>query len=150
MAKGPSDQILGAFRRVSSNRFLGPAAVLAGTGVAGAIIWSADPTTPGGVLPTCPTKALLHIDCPGCGSLRAIYWLMHGDLGQALHFNALGVVALAFLAIAFITYTVGLWTGRRIRSWQHWRYTPIVVLAITVLWFVIRNIPLEPFSGLKV
>lgn len=75
---------------------------------------------------------------------------MHGDISQAFHFNAVGVIALLLLAVAFVTYTVGLWTGRRIRSWQHWRYTPIAFLVITIVWFVIRNIPIEPFSSLKV
>ena len=36
-------------------------------------IWVGDPTTPNGPLPVCPTKALLGIDCPGCGSLRMLY-----------------------------------------------------------------------------
>ncbi|WP_342663125.1 DUF2752 domain-containing protein [Gordonia shandongensis] len=124
--------------------------MLVGTAVVGGIIWFADPTTPGGVLPTCPTKSLLHIDCPGCGSLRMMYSLMHGDFGSAVHFNAVGVVAMFFVAAAFVTYTVGLWTGRRIRNWQHWRYAPMVLLAITLAWFVVRNIPIEPFSNLKV
>lgn len=62
-----------------------------------AAIWVGDPTTPNGPLPVCPTKALLGIDCPGCGSLRMLYSLLHGDLLQAARFNALGLLAVVLL-----------------------------------------------------
>jgi hypothetical protein len=55
------------------------------------------------VLPVCPTNALLGIDCPGCGSLRMIHSLRHGDPVSALRFNALALVALAFLVVAYAT-----------------------------------------------
>ncbi|BBX75130.1 hypothetical protein MSHI_30360 [Mycobacterium shinjukuense] len=57
-----------------------PLVVAAAATLMCAAIWVADPTTPNGPLPTCPTKALLGIDCPGCGSLRMLHSLMHGDL----------------------------------------------------------------------
>ena len=60
-------------------------------------VWVGDPTTPGGPLPLCPTKLLLGIDCPGCGGLRMLYCLMHGNLLAAARFNALGLVALVLL-----------------------------------------------------
>jgi len=41
----------------------------------------------------CPTKALLDIDCPGCGGMRMVYSLLHGDIGAALRYNALSVIA---------------------------------------------------------
>ena len=75
---------------------LGSPLAVAGLAAVGcAAVWCCDPTTPGGLLPVCPTRALLGIDCPGCGTLRAVYSLLHLDLGGALRYNALGVVALA-------------------------------------------------------
>ncbi|MGF2945529.1 DUF2752 domain-containing protein [Mycobacterium sp. Lab-001] len=35
-------------------------------------------------LPVSPTKALLGVDCPGCGSPRMVYFLLHGDLRAAV------------------------------------------------------------------
>jgi hypothetical protein len=69
-----------------------------------------------------------------------LYSLMHGDLAAALHYNALGVVAVVLLVIAFATWTYGRVTGRTIRGWQHWRWSPMVALAVTVVWFVVRNL----------
>lgn len=113
-------------------------------------IWFADPTTPGGPSPLCPTKALFGIDCPGCGSLRAIYALLHGDIGAAVHYNAVGVVCIALLLWAFGAYCVGLWRGRRVRSWQHHRWAAVTLLVVVGVWFVIRNIPVHPFTSLYV
>lgn len=145
-----SDRVLGAVGKVSHHRVAGPAVVvgLAGIGCAG--IWFGDPTTPGGPLPVCPTKLLFGIDCPGCGSLRAIYSLMHGDLGAAIHYNAVGVACMGLLVWAFGAYCVGLWRGRRVRSWQHQRWAAVILLIVVVAWFVIRNIPVYPFDVLKV
>ncbi|MGB6039722.1 MAG: DUF2752 domain-containing protein [Gordonia sp. (in: high G+C Gram-positive bacteria)] len=142
--------VLAAAEAVAKHKVAGPTLVVIGAIMAGTFIWFADPTTPGGIIPPCPTNAFLHINCPGCGSTRAIYSLLHGDIGAALHFNAFGVVALALLAFAFVAWVRGLWTGVRVRSWQHLRWAPMVVLVVTVGWFVIRNIPIEPFSSLKV
>ena len=68
-----------------------PLVVAASTTLMCAAIWVGDPTTPNGPLPVCPTKALLGIDCPGCGSARMLYSLMHGNLVAAARFNALGL-----------------------------------------------------------
>ncbi|WP_228461301.1 DUF2752 domain-containing protein [Gordonia spumicola] len=115
-----------------------------------AIVLVGDPTTPGGFLPPCPTKTFLHIDCPGCGSTRALYSLLHGDIQAALAYNALGVIAMVLLVTAFVAHVIGLWRGRTVRSWQHWRYTPMIALVATSIWFVVRNLPFAPFSSLKV
>ncbi len=132
------------------HRLVQPIAVAAAAvGVCG-VVWLADPTTPGGLLPMCPTKALLGIDCPGCGSLRMLYALMHGDVADALRYNAVGVVAVVLLVVAFGTWTYGRATGRTIRGWQHWRWSPMVALVVTVTWFVVRNLNFGPFPALYV
>jgi hypothetical protein len=127
-----------------------PLAVAASTTLVCAAIWVGDPTTPHGPLPVCPTKALLGIDCPGCGSMRMLYSLMHGDLPAALRFNALGLVAVVLLVWAYGTWTYGRLTGRRIGSWQGQRWSAVVTLSLVVAWFVVRNIPFAPFTGLYV
>ncbi|GAA4659929.1 DUF2752 domain-containing protein [Gordonia humi] len=147
---GTTDRMLGVVTAVARHRVAGPAVILAGAAAAGALVWFADPMTPGGIIPPCPTNALLHIDCPGCGVSRAVYCLLHGDVAGALRFNAVAVVGLVLMAVAFVTYTVGLWRGRRVRSWQHWRYTPTAVMVVIGVWTVIRNIPIAPFDSLKV
>ncbi|MBD0861803.1 DUF2752 domain-containing protein [Gordonia sp. zg691] len=115
-----------------------------------AAVWFGDPTTPGGALPVCPTKLIFGVTCPGCGSLRAIYSLLHGDVPAALRYNAFGVLAIGLLLFAFGTYCLRLWTGRHLRGWQNLRYSGVVALVLVLGWFVVRNIPVEPLRSLHV
>ncbi|MBP2474081.1 hypothetical protein JOF53_002953 [Crossiella equi] len=131
-------------------RVLPPVAVLLAAAGGCAVVLAADPTTPGGVLPTCPTKLLFGIVCPGCGSLRMIYSLLHGRLGDALHYNAVGLLAVAVLVPTWLLWTANRARGRPHRSWTTLRWAPVVVLVITLAWFVVRNIPLAPFTALRV
>lgn len=127
-----------------------PLMVAASTTLVCAAVWAGDPTTPNGPLPVCPTKALLGIDCPGCGTARMLYSLMHGNLVAAARFNALGLVALVLLVWAYLSWTYGRVTGRRIRGWQHRRWSAAVTLTLVTVWFVVRNIPFAPFNALYV
>jgi len=138
-------------RQGSATLSLGaPLLVAASATLACAAIWLGDPTTPNGPLPVCPTKALLGIDCPGCGSLRMLYSLLHGNLLAAARFNALGLVAVGLLVWAYLTWTYGRLVGRRIRSWQHRRWAAVVALSLVLVWFVVRNLPFAPFTALFV
>ncbi|MGZ4583023.1 MAG: DUF2752 domain-containing protein [Mycobacterium sp.] len=127
-----------------------PLMVAASATLVCAAVWVGDPTTPHGPLPVCPTKALLGIDCPGCGSMRMLYSLMHGNVLAAARFNALGLVAMVLLTWAYMAWTYGRVTGTRVRSWQHGRWSAAVALALVVAWFVVRNLPFAPFSALHV
>src|SRR6201997_5865020 len=105
-------------RQEAAPRRLGaPLLVAASATLVCAAVWVGDPTTPHGPLPVCPTKALLGIDCPGCGSMRMLYSLMHGDLLAAVKFNALALVALVLLVVTFATWTYGRAVGRRMWGW---------------------------------
>ncbi|MGE4365359.1 MULTISPECIES: DUF2752 domain-containing protein [Mycolicibacterium] len=137
-------------RQSAPARLGGPLLVGALAAGACAVVWVADPTTPGGLLPQCPTKALLGVDCPGCGALRMIYSLLHGDVLAAIRFNALAVVALGFLVVAFAAWTYGRIVDRRMVSWQHHKWAAPVTLAVVVVWFVLRILPFAPFTALRV
>ncbi len=58
--------------------------------------------------PRCPFYAATHWLCPGCGSTRALYSLLHLDFQGALHDNALFTLAapVAALWFGFCVYRV--------------------------------------------
>ena len=47
-----------------------------------------------GFYPICPIHQFLGVLCPGCGATHALAALLHGQLMEALHFNALFVLLL--------------------------------------------------------
>ena len=78
---------------------------------------------------------------PGCGGLRAVNDLTHGDVGAALSSNLLLVVAIPFAVVA-----LGLWAADRWRGapatirWR--RLKPLVpaVLLVLAAFTVARNL----------
>jgi hypothetical protein len=98
--------------------------------------------------PPCPFHAITGLYCPGCGSLRAIHQLLCGNPVAAFGLNPLMVLSLPFLGYAFICYVVVLLGKPVLRS----AYLPAiwiwVILLIIVLFCVLRNIPLYPFTFL--
>ncbi|MDX1890482.1 DUF2752 domain-containing protein [Mycolicibacterium sp. 050158] len=127
-----------------------PLGVAVAAGLFCGAVWLGNPMSAGGPLPVCPTRTLLGIDCPGCGSLRMIYSLLHGDLLGALHWNTLGLVSVLLLLWAFGAWTYGRIVNRRIVAWQHHRWSAAVALVAVSVWFVVRNLPIAPFSGLYI
>jgi len=88
----------------------------------------------------CPSAAL-GFSCPGCGGLRAVNDLTHGDVGAALSSNLLLVVAMPLAVLA-----LGLWTADRWRGtattvpWGRLRpLVPVLVVAV-VAFTVARNL----------
>ncbi|EFQ84299.1 hypothetical protein HMPREF0063_11015 [Aeromicrobium marinum DSM 15272] len=59
----------------------------------------------------CPFLLLTGLPCPGCGGMRAVNDLTHGDVVGALGSNAMAVALVAFLAISWLV-----WTARRARG----------------------------------
>jgi hypothetical protein len=136
--------------RAKAQALAPPLAAVAAGGLGCVAVWFGNPTVPGGPLPICPTKALFGIDCPGCGGLRMMYSLLHGDIPAALHYNAVSFVVVLLCVWSIGAWTVGRLRGRWQRSWLHWRWTPLVFSVVFVVWFVIRNLPFAPFNGLFV
>lgn len=78
-----------------------------------------------------------------------IYSLCHLNIPAALHYNAVGVVAVVLLAWSWIAWFAAS-LGKRIPKWNDWRYSSITVGIVVVVWFVLRLLPWEPFASLQV
>jgi Protein of unknown function (DUF2752) len=129
-----STQITGGRRSVQLP--LGVAAVaLIGT----AFVADVDPNV-AGHYPTCPFLAVTGWYCPGCGALRAVHALAHGDLVTALARNPFAVVVFGYLVV-----TWALWLARTIGGGGPRRLAPpqvlYAVLAGVLSFWVLRNVP---------
>jgi len=65
--------------------------------IAGGWVLYTFPPVTSGFYPQCVFKQATGLDCPGCGTTRALHALVHGRFGEALHFNPLLFV---FIAVA--------------------------------------------------
>jgi hypothetical protein len=83
----------------ASSRDLRPIALaLAAIGLVYLYLVAPSPST----TPPCPTRWLLGLRCPGCGSLRAVHHLLHLRFAMAFALNPLSTIALPFVAVALI------------------------------------------------
>ena len=89
----------------------------------------------------CPFHLITGLQCPGCGTQRAIHCLLHGDAMEALSFNAFIVIIIPF----FMLMAIGEWYNYH--HWFDWinrfinnRYTMIALGVLTLGWWVVRNI----------
>jgi len=100
------------------------------------------------IFPPCPLRYLTGLYCPGCGSLRAIHALLHGDLRRALSMNLLSVLLLPFIAYGLISEIHRHFRGRPMPgTWIPASYIR-VLLAVIVLFGIARNLPFHPFDWL--
>ena len=90
--------------------------------------------------PQCVFRSATGLDCPGCGTTRALHELLHGRIGDAFRLNpmlfAIGAVALCALPSL---------ARRRMpeflsRPWFGW-----TALAVVAGYWIVRNTPAYPF-----
>ena len=99
--------------------------------------------------PRCQLHSLTGLHCPGCGMTRSLHSALNGRFEQAIAFNVLALVVVPFLAIALIrSLWSWLWELPIKPSRRNPKWIPIAIGVVLVLFGILRNIPVEPFSWL--
>jgi hypothetical protein len=129
------------------------AGTIAGIGAVGAWWLHGHPPSTTGWYPPCIFHELTGLHCPGCGATRAAYALLHGHVVEALHQNALLVIAAPFLAV-IISRAVWRWIEGAPSMPVHedpsrWiARLSLLVAPIVILFGILRNLPWQPFTCL--
>jgi len=120
--------------------------VLAVLAVGAVVLWFVNPATTAG-LPACPWWSITGTYCPGCGSTRALHQLLHGHILQSFGLNLLLMLTLPVVAYAFLRYVLAGWRvelpALRLPAAALYAYGGVVVL-----FWILRNLPFEPWSRL--
>lgn len=120
-------------------RMLGPGSVLVGALAVVTYVGSVSPFVPGSY-PTCPFLALTGLHCPGCGSLRALHELAHGDVAAAIGLNLVAVAVAPLLAYWWLRWARRSWVGA-VRPPPAHPLAGWILLASIVTFAVARNLP---------
>lgn len=91
--------------------------------------------------PKCPFLMLTGLECPGCGSQRAIHQLLHLSPWAAMKENFLMVVSIPYVIAGL---AIDFWGTRspraqEIRSKYYGSKAAKIALAAIVLFWIIRN-----------
>ena len=113
-----------------------------------AVFFVFDPAQ-GGFFPTCLFHQLTGLNCPGCGGLRALHHLTHGEIAAAFHCNPLLMVLLPLIALIGVRW---FWRGQGAFGNAPMLLRPATawtLLAVTIVFTVLRNLPGPAFAWMS-
>lgn len=100
-------------------------------------------------LPPCPIYYFAKLYCPGCGTGRSLYALLHGDFIQAFRFNPFFIVILPFLLYFVFCRVFGFIVGRKYFTEEQLNVIWFNIFTFIIfIYFILRNIPFFPFNYL--
>lgn len=93
------------------------------------------------LMPKCPFHALTGLECPACGTQRALHQLLHLHPKEALQYNP-------FLLVSFPYVALFIWTEwfdptkkfPRLYAFCHHPYVLYLYAELILLWWIGRNL----------
>jgi len=88
----------------------------------------------------CPFLVLTGFQCPGCGSQRAIHYLLHGDILQAMRLNLLFIPGIVYAGTGFLLSAFDVKGWPAIQQKWYGKNAAYVALVIILAFWVGRNL----------
>lgn len=91
--------------------------------------------------PKCAMLAATGYKCPGCGTQRFIYHLLHGDVYTALRYNYLTAIVILWASAIAVCHLLpqGRCT-RKARACLTGRHVVYTYIVLYFAWWILRNI----------
>jgi len=127
-----------------NNRFFRISILLVAAGALLLLYFFVEPKN--GILPKCFFHELTGLYCPGCGVQRSFHALLNGHVLTAIDYNLLFILFLPLIIFFILAFSLG-----RKHPSTSFIYKPIfsfTVIIVIVSFWVLRNIPVTPFSWL--
>lgn len=95
--------------------------------------------------PKCPFHSLTGLHCPGCGSQRAIHDFLHLNIIEGFKHNFL--IGLGILVLGYKLYLMiySKFYNEKKSNLLYNTKTPWIILVLIISFWILRNIPYEPF-----
>ncbi|MEU8804734.1 DUF2752 domain-containing protein [Spirillospora sp. NPDC048819] len=116
------------------------AAVLGGAAAAILLVAFRDPNE-AGHYPSCPFLLMTGYYCPGCGMMRLVHALTHGDVGTAFGLNPLLFVLLPVFGYLYVRWTVLAARGEPMRTLLFRPPVAYSFVGLLAVYWVVRNLP---------
>lgn len=91
--------------------------------------------------PECPIYRYLHIECPGCGTSRALAALLHGHILEAFRLNALTMSLMPPAAIYAVLCYCRFLQRKTLRLPNLSSAAVYAMLAVAAAFMIDRNLP---------
>lgn len=91
--------------------------------------------------PKCYFYMLTGLQCPACGTQRALHQFLHLNIASALRYSPFMVISVPyFLALAAVQWFDTNNRLSKLRAFCHHHTTVKVFLTLVILWWIVRNI----------
>lgn len=92
--------------------------------------------------PQCMVRKLTGLSCPGCGTARASYGLLHGHFVDAMRFNLLYLPAILLIVLLFLSSAFAPCSKAMKRCHNFLSSSKFIwgVFIVVVLWAIVRNL----------
>ncbi len=94
-----------------------------------------------GAFPSCVFLAGSGYYCPGCGGLRAVHDLLHGDVIGALHMNALVVLGIVPALVLGWTWWIAALANDKVPRPRIPTWVAVAIPVLLGVFWVVRNLP---------
>lgn len=101
-----------------------------------------------GLFLRCPFHLLTGLHCPGCGSQRAAHDLLHFRIGEALLHNVMMVVVALLILSKIYAFISKRYFPKYYYNLGHKSYFTFGLVILIFAYWILRNIPMEPFTYL--
>lgn len=94
------------------------------------------------LFPKCPFKVISGLDCPGCGSQRALHYLINFEILQAFKSNPLLVISIPYILLGFIFELIEKPT-QKILKWRKRLFgnnAILIILTVIIGFWILRNL----------
>lgn len=98
------------------------------------------------IFPRCPFYSITGFYCPGCGSQRAIHGLLHGRIVGGLKHNPLILLLVFVLVYDATIFVLKKLYNKKTNNLLHKPRTTNIILFIIIIFWILRNIKLYPFT----
>ena len=93
-------------------------------------------------MPKCPFYLLTGLQCPSCGSTRAVHNLLHFNWLNALRYNPFIIISIPYaIALLYLVIFDRESKALRLRKICFSKITVGTYIILFVLWWVLRNCP---------
>src|SRR5208337_3156960 len=99
--------------------------------------------------PVCVFHRLTGLNCPGCGTLRALHELVHGHPLNALRDNPLTMLSVPVVSFFSVRYLRRWFAGQPLRLPDVGPSRVLLLIGVLVGFTILRNLPFAPFIYLS-
>lgn len=92
--------------------------------------------------PKCPFRELTRLKCPGCGSQRAVHYLLNFDILNAIKENVILVLSIPYVLIGLLFDTLKK-PNEKILKWRKILFGQkaiFLILTIIIAFWILRNL----------